>query len=109
MPLGGPDVATQLTVNVRPTSTWIYWVLGIVGGLVLVVGLMRSLRKGPRQTTVGPDDAGPTPADAIVAAAPARDADRPELDPDDPEDDPAATGAPDSPTTKASPPDDEQP
>lgn len=113
VPLGGPDVATQLRVNVRPTSTWIYWVLGIVGGLVLVVGLMRSLRRGPRRTTVGPDDAGPTPADAIVAAAPAREADRPELDPDDPEDDPeddpAATGAHDSPTTKASPPDDEQP
>ncbi|WP_431843443.1 hypothetical protein [Calidifontibacter indicus] len=106
VPLGGPDVATQLTVNVRPTSTWIYWVLGIVGGLVLVVGLMRSLRRGPRRTTVGPDDAGPTPADAIVAAAPAREADRPE---DDSEDDPAATGAQDSPTTKASPPDDEQP
>lgn len=40
--------ATLVTVHVQPTSTWIYWVLGIVAGLLLVLGLYRGLRTGPR-------------------------------------------------------------
>lgn len=59
-----PGRATQLTVNVRPTSSWIYWALGIVAGLVLVVGLARSLRSAPRaSTTPGPDDEPVVPQD----------------------------------------------
>ncbi|MDF8263866.1 DUF6049 family protein [Luteipulveratus flavus] len=44
----------KLKVNVRPTATWIYWVLGIVAGLIFVVGLFRSVRKGPRAETAMP-------------------------------------------------------
>ena len=46
--------SVQLKVNVRPTATWIYWVLGMVAGLIFVVGLFRSLRKGPRAETAMP-------------------------------------------------------
>lgn len=73
VPLGEPGAVTQLKLNVRPTSTWIYWVLGIVGGLVLTIGLWRSLRHGPRRRTVDPTRAEPTPADAIVATGRERD------------------------------------
>lgn len=90
-PIGNANEVTQLEINVRPTSTWIYWVLGIVGGLVLIFGLWRSLRQGPRRTTLDPTSTKATPPDAIVATAPSRIG---QLDPDD-----------ESPTTKASPPD----
>lgn len=90
-PIGDPNEVTQLEINVRPTSTWIYWVLGIVGGLVLIFGLWRSLRQGPRRTTLDPTSTKATPPDAIVATAPSRIG---QPDPDD-----------ESPTTKASPPD----
>lgn len=47
--LGEPDgQPARIQVNARPTGTWIYWVLGIVAGLVLVIGVYRSLRRGPR-------------------------------------------------------------
>ncbi|MBD2760662.1 hypothetical protein IEE94_14245 [Yimella sp. cx-573] len=67
-PLGEPGTVTQLKINVRPTSTWIYWVLGIVGGLVLVIGLWRSLRRGPRRSTLDPTSTEATAPDAIVDA-----------------------------------------
>ncbi len=66
-PVGTPDGVRQLKVSVRPTSSWIYWVLGIVAGLVLVIGLWRSLRRGPRRETLDPTTTAPTPHDAIVA------------------------------------------
>ncbi|GAB3580067.1 DUF6049 family protein [Calidifontibacter terrae] len=68
-PVGTPNGVTQLKVSVRPTSSWIYWVLGIVAVLALVIGLLRSLRKGPRRQTVDPTTGTATPRDAIVAAS----------------------------------------
>jgi hypothetical protein len=58
MTAGRVEVATALTtpngtpvadeelmeVNVRPTGAWIYWVLGGVAGIILVLGLWRALR-----------------------------------------------------------------
>jgi hypothetical protein len=41
----------SVTVRVQPTSTWIYWVLGIVAGLILVIGLYRALRRGGQRPT----------------------------------------------------------
>ncbi len=48
-----------VTVRVRPTGVWIYWVLGSAAGLVLVLGLVRALRAQPRAASVagaGPDE-----------------------------------------------------
>ena len=36
----------RVDVRVQPTSTWIYWVLGVVAGIILVLGTYRSLRRG---------------------------------------------------------------
>ncbi len=36
----------RVDVRVQPTSTWIYWVLSGVAGLILVLGTYRSLRRG---------------------------------------------------------------
>ena len=36
----------RVDVRVQPTSTWIYWVLGTVAGIILVLGTHRSLRRG---------------------------------------------------------------
>lgn len=35
----------ELTVRVRPTGEWIYWVLGGVAGVILVLGLARAVRR----------------------------------------------------------------
>jgi len=37
---------TGVSVHVQPPATWIYWVLGGLAGLVLVLGTRRSLRHG---------------------------------------------------------------
>ena len=37
----------RIDVRVQPTSTWIYWVLGGVAGVIFVLGTYRSLRRGP--------------------------------------------------------------
>ena len=37
---------TCVSVHVQPPATWIYWVLGGLAGLVLVLGTRRSLRHG---------------------------------------------------------------
>lgn len=65
--VGRSDGRTQLNVAVRPTSTWIYWVVGIVAGLVLVLGLTRALRQGLRVKNVDPTGGSDDPADSIVA------------------------------------------
>jgi Family of unknown function (DUF6049) len=36
----------RVDVRVQPTGTWIYWVLGGLAGIVLVLGTYRSLRRG---------------------------------------------------------------
>ena len=36
----------SVTVRVQPPATWIYWVLGALAGVVLVLGTLRSLRRG---------------------------------------------------------------
>ena len=36
----------RVDVRVQPTSTWIYWALGAVAGIILVLGTYRSLRRG---------------------------------------------------------------
>lgn len=42
----------RVSVRVQPTGVWIYWVLGSVAGVVLVVGLARALRGQPRSAAV---------------------------------------------------------
>jgi hypothetical protein len=37
---------TSVDVRVQPPSPWIYWVLGGLAGLILVLGTYRSLRRG---------------------------------------------------------------
>jgi len=36
----------RVDVRVQPTSTWVFWVLGVLAGVVLVLGSARSLRRG---------------------------------------------------------------
>jgi len=36
----------RLNVRVQPTSTWIYWVLGGLAAMILLLGTYRSLRRG---------------------------------------------------------------
>lgn len=38
---------TEVNVRVQPTGVWIYWVLGGLAGLVLVLGLRRALTSSP--------------------------------------------------------------
>lgn len=40
----GKTVTVQ--VHVRPTDSWAFWVLGVAAGLVFIVGLRRTLRRG---------------------------------------------------------------
>ena len=69
--LGSPDgQSTQVQVDVRPTASWIYWVLGSLGGIVFVVGLVRAVRRGPR-TAAHLDPSARTPSDAVVTVTPA--------------------------------------
>ena len=37
---------TSVRVRVQPPATWIYWVLGGLAGIILVLGTQRSLRRG---------------------------------------------------------------
>ena len=36
----------RVDVRVQPTSTWLYWVLAAVAGIILVLGTYRSVRRG---------------------------------------------------------------
>lgn len=67
-PLTDADAPSQLKINVHPTSGWIMWVLGVLAGLVLLIGLWRALRRGPRTASDPSATDGPTPNDAIVDA-----------------------------------------
>ena len=40
-----------MQVRVQPTGAWIYWVLGSVAGIILVLGLWRALRPSGSRTT----------------------------------------------------------
>ncbi|KYH44181.1 hypothetical protein [Branchiibius sp. NY16-3462-2] len=69
--LGSPDgQSTQVQVDVRPTASWIYWVLGSLGGIVFIIGLIRAVRRGPR-TAEHLDPSARTPRDAVVTVTPA--------------------------------------
>ena len=46
--------SAAVDVHVQPTGVWIYWVLGGVAGILLLLGVRRSLRSAPRVDTVGP-------------------------------------------------------
>lgn len=54
--LGEP---VPIDVRVQPTGVWVYWVLGGIAGLVLVLGLARALRSSP--TPRAPSTPDPTP------------------------------------------------
>jgi hypothetical protein len=45
--------AESMQIRVRPTGAWIYWVLGGVAGVILVLGLVRAVRP-PRAGTTDP-------------------------------------------------------
>ncbi|MFX0539005.1 DUF6049 family protein [Ornithinimicrobium sp. Y1847] len=45
--------STAVEVWVQPTGTWIYWVLGGIAGIVLVLGIGRALRATPRAAAAG--------------------------------------------------------
>ena len=44
----------RVDVRVSPTEAWVYWALGGVAGLVLVLGVVRSLRRGRTRPTLPP-------------------------------------------------------
>jgi len=46
----------RVDVRVSPTSGWVYWVLGVVAGLVLVLGVLRSLRRGRTRPALPPQE-----------------------------------------------------
>ncbi|MDO5739153.1 MAG: DUF6049 family protein [Ornithinimicrobium sp.] len=52
--------STAVEVRVQPTGVWIYWVLGSIAGIVLVLGLVRTLRSTPRRVVA----AASTPPEA---------------------------------------------
>lgn len=49
----------NVAVHVQPTGTWIYWVLGLLGGGLLVLGLARAWRRGRRTRPTYPGAAPP--------------------------------------------------
>lgn len=55
------DAPTQLEFTVRPTGSWLYWVLGAVAGPILVIGVYRSLRKPRREPEPAPAPDDPQP------------------------------------------------
>ncbi|MBB2893672.1 DUF6049 family protein [Flexivirga oryzae] len=69
-PLGPPGAPSQLKINVHPTSGWIMWVLGVLAALVLVIGLWRAVRRGPRAASEATPADEPTPEETIVDAGP---------------------------------------
>lgn len=52
--------AEATVVRVQPTGVWIYWLLGGVAGVILVLGLWRALRPTqPRRTSIASDSGAP--------------------------------------------------
>jgi hypothetical protein len=41
----------RVNVRVQPPSTWIYWALGALIAMIFVLGLLRSLRRGPTRVS----------------------------------------------------------
>ncbi|MFC6704675.1 DUF6049 family protein [Flexivirga alba] len=62
------DAPSQVKINVHPTSGWIMWVLGVLAGLILAIGLWRAVRRGPRTASEPAATDSPTPNDAIIDA-----------------------------------------
>lgn len=83
-PLTDTDAPAQVKINVHPTSGWIMWVLGVLAGLILVIGLWRAVRRGPRTASAPAASDSPTPNDAIVDAGrkPTRQTDHTDRDTD---------------------------
>ncbi|MGI8948135.1 MAG: DUF6049 family protein [Ornithinimicrobium sp.] len=48
----------ELSVRVRPTGEWIYWVLGGAAGVILILGLSRAVRRPGANGADDPADAG---------------------------------------------------
>jgi len=58
--------AAETEVRVRPTGVWIYWLLGGVAGVILVLGLVRALRPRPaQQPSPSPEQNGPAPGSDV--------------------------------------------
>lgn len=78
----GTVLGSEAAIDVRmqPAGVWIYWVLGGLAGLVLVLGLARALRTGPRSrssrrtsTTTTTPPGPPTPTPTPTTQAPTTD------------------------------------
>ena len=63
--LGSP---TEVALRVQPTATWIFWVLGLVAGTIMVLGLIRGLRRGRRRA--GPPPPATDPDDESARVVP---------------------------------------
>lgn len=64
MSLGPADAPAQLSLNVRPTGSWMYWALGLIAGPVLLIGVYRTLRRAPRPETEVPSPTASAAHDA---------------------------------------------
>ncbi|MFK5688205.1 DUF6049 family protein [Ornithinimicrobium sp. LYQ92] len=77
----GTVLGSEAAIDVRmqPAGLWIYWVLGGLAGLVLVLGLARALRSGPRSrsaktsATATSSSGPPTPTPTPPTQAPTTD------------------------------------
>lgn len=54
----------DVQVHVTPTGPWVYWGLGAVAGTILLLGIVRTFRRRPR------DAAGPGPVPAAPSGDP---------------------------------------
>lgn len=68
--------ATTVDMNVRPTSVWVFALVAGIVGLILVLGLARSLRRGPTRAERELGD-HESVADAVLGVTRSAGADRP--------------------------------
>lgn len=47
----------KLTVHVQPPGAWIFWVFGVIAGLILVLGIIRTVRRGGSRLVEPREDA----------------------------------------------------